>query len=128
MISSRVAAGFSFNTAATALLTFALVKPSITRAVVASSAAGFEDDWKSAGESEPAPFTTLSLSSRTSLWALLRPIPFMLLILFMSSAMIALRISSEVNDESIMRAVEAPIPDTPIRRRKSSLSSLDANP
>ena len=128
MISSRVAAGFSFSTAATALLTFALVNPSITRAVVASSAAGFDDDWKSAGESDPPPFTTLSLSSRMSLWALFRPIPLMLFILFMSSAMIAFLISSDVRDESIMRAVDAPIPETPIRRRKSSRSSFVAKP
>ena len=128
MISSKVAAGFSFNTAATALVTLALVKPSMTRAVVASSAAGFDEDWKRAGESVPAPFTTLSLSSRMSLCALFIPIPFMLFILFMSSAMIAFLISSDVRDESIMRAVEAPMPETPIKRRNSSRSSLVAKP
>ena len=54
--------------------------------------------------------------------------PLMLFILLMSSARIAFLISSEVRDESIMRAVEAPIPDTPMRSLNSSLSSLLANP
>ena len=51
-----------------------------------------------------------------------------LFILFMSSARIAFLISSDVRDESIMRAVDAPMPDTPIRRRKSSRSSFVKNP
>ena len=120
MISSRLADGFSFRTAAIALLTLAFVKPSMTSAVVASSAAGFAAEEKSTVLSAPAPFTTLSLSSRISLWALFRPIPFMLLILLMSSAGMALRISSEVRDDSIILAVDAPIPDTPISSLKSS--------
>ncbi len=124
MSSSRVADGFSLRTAETALVTFGLVNPSMTRAVVASSTAGFEDAVKRAGVSDPAPLVILSLSSRMSLWALLVPIPLMDFILFRSSARIAFRISSEVSDESIMRAVDAPIPDTPIRRRKSSRSSF----
>ncbi len=128
MISSRVAVGFSLRTAATALLTLAFVKPSMTSAVVASSAAPFEAVGKSAGESEPAPLTTLSFSSRMSLWALFIPIPLMLFILLISSAMMAFLISSDVRDESIMRAVDAPMPDTPMSRRKSSRSSFVANP
>ncbi len=56
------------------------------------------------------------------------PIPFMLFILFRFSARIAFLISSEVNEESIMRAVDAPIPDTPIRSLKSSRSSFVENP
>ncbi len=128
MSCSRVADGVSLRTEDIALVTLALVKPSITRAVVASSTAGFDDGVKRAAVSVPAPLTTLSLSSRMSLWALLVPIPLMLLILLRSSAMMAFLISSDVSDESIMRAVDAPIPDTPIRRRKSSLSSFVANP
>ena len=67
IISSRLAPGFSLSTADTALFTFALVKPSRTRAVVASSTAGFEPEEKSCVVSDPAPFTTLSLSSSISL-------------------------------------------------------------
>ncbi len=67
MSSSRVADGFSLRTAEMALVTFGLVKPSMTRAVVASSTDGFEDAVKRAGVSDPAPFVTLSLSSRISL-------------------------------------------------------------
>lgn len=43
IISSRLADGLPLSIADTALLTLALVKPSITKAVVASSAAGFEE-------------------------------------------------------------------------------------
>ena len=50
------------------------------------------------------------------------------LILLMSSARMAFRISSEVSEESIMRAELTPMPETPIRSRKSSLSSLVAKP
>ena len=100
------------------------MNPSITRAVVASSTAGFEEGENRAGVSLPPPFTTLSLSSRISLWALFVPIPFMLFILFISSAMIAFLISSEVSEESIILAVDAPTPDTPIRSLNSSLSSF----
>ncbi len=128
MSSSRVADGFSLRTAEMAFETFGLVKPSMTRAVVASSTAGFEDVVKRAGVSDPAPLVTLSLSSRMSLCALLVPIPLMLLILFRSSARMAFLISSEVKDESIILAVDAPIPDTLIRRRKSSRSSFVENP
>ena len=128
MISSRVAAGFSLSTAVTALVTLGLVKPSITRAVVASSICGFAEEENSAGVSDPAPFDTLSFSSRISLCALLSPIPLMLFILFISSARIAFLISSLDIDESIMRAVPAPIPDTLIKSLKSSLSSRVANP
>ncbi len=67
MSCSRVAVGDSLRTAEMALETFGLVKPSMTRAVVASSTAGFEDAVKRAGESAPAPFVILSLSSRMSL-------------------------------------------------------------
>lgn len=128
IISSRLAPGYSFSTAETTLFTFALVNPRSTRAVVASSAAGFDCDEKSWDVSEPAPLTTLSLSSRISLWALFSPIPFMLFILFMSSAMMAFLISSLLRDESIILAVAAPIPDTPMRRRKRLRSSLLAKP
>ncbi len=128
MSCSRVADGFSLRTAEMALVTFGLVKPSMTRAVVASSTDGFEDGVKRAALSVPAPLVILSLSSRMSLWALLVPIPLMLFILFRSSARIAFLISSDVRDESIMRAVDAPIPDTPMRRRKSSRSSLVEKP
>ncbi len=128
MSCSRVAEGVSLRTAEMAFETLGLVKPSMTRAVVASSTAGFEDAVKRAGVSDPAPFVTLSLSSRMSLCALFVPIPLMLLILFKSSARMAFRISSDVSDESIILAVDAPIPDTPIRRRKSSRSSFVANP
>ena len=129
IISSSEAEGFSLSTADTALFTFAFVNPSITNAVTASSVAvEVPEVGNSAAVSVPAPFTTLSLSSRMSLCALFRPIPLMLLILFMSSASIAFRISSAVRDESIMRAVDAPIPDTPIRSLNNSRSSLVANP
>lgn len=124
IISSRVAEGFFFNTAATALLTLAFVNPSITRAVVASSAAGFDAGVKMVEMSVPPPLTTLSLSSRMSLCALFVPMPFMLFILLRSSAMIAFLISSQVREDSIILAVDAPTPDTPIRSLNSSLSSL----
>ena len=52
----------------------------------------------------------------------------MLFILFMSSAMMAFLISSAVSDESIILAVAAPIPDTPIRSLKRFLSSFVAKP
>lgn len=128
IISSSEDDGFSLRTALTALFTFALVKPSITSAVTASSTELSEADAKRMLLSAPSPFTTLSLSSRISLCALLVPIPFMLFILLMSSATMAFLISSEVREESIMRAVDAPIPDTLIRRRNNSRSSLVANP
>ncbi len=128
MSCSRVAEGFSLSTAEIAFVTLGLVKPRRTRAVVASSTAGFEEEVKRAGVSDPAPLVTLSLSSRMSLWALLVPIPLIDLILLRSSARIALRISSELRDESIMRAVDAPIPDTLISRRNSSRSSFVENP
>ncbi len=128
MSCSRVAEGVSLRTAEMALVTFGLVKPSMTRAVVASSTDGFEEAVKRAGVSDPAPLVTLSLSSRISLWALLVPIPLIDLILLRSSARMAFLISSDVRDESIIRAVDAPIPDTPMRRRKSSLSSLVEKP
>ena len=51
----------------TAFVTFALVNPRRTRAVVASSTAGFEAGAKRVVLSAPAPFETLSLSSRISL-------------------------------------------------------------
>ncbi len=128
MSCSRVAEGVSLRTAETALETLGLVNPSMTRAVVASSTAGFEEVVKRAGVSEPAPFVTLSLSSRMSLWALLVPMPLIDLILLRSSARMAFLISSDVREESIIRAVDAPIPDTLIRRRKSSLSSFVEKP
>ena len=128
MISSKVAFGFSLRTALTALVTLAFVNPSITSAVVASSTAGFEAGTNRVVLSLPAPLVTLSLSSRISLCALFSPIPLMLLILLMSSDRIAFLISSEVSDDNIIRAVEAPIPDTPIRSLNSSLSSFVANP
>ncbi len=128
MRSSREADGFSLRTAEMAFETFGLVKPSMTRAVVASSTDGFEDAVKRAGVSDPTPFVTLSLSSRMSLWALFVPIPLIDFILLRSSARMAFLISSDVRDESIIRAVDAPIPETPIRRRKSSLSSFVENP
>ncbi len=56
------------------------------------------------------------------------PIPLILLILLRSSARMAFLISSDVSDESIIRAVDAPIPETPMRRRKSSRSSFVENP
>ncbi len=128
MSCSRVAEGVSLRTAEMALETLGLVKPSMTRAVVASSTAGFEEAVKRAGVSDPAPLVTLSLSSRMSLCALFVPMPLMDLILLRSSARMAFRISSDVRDESIIRAVDAPIPDTPMRRRKSSRSSLVEKP
>ena len=67
IISSSEAPGFSFRTAETALFTFALVKPSNTRAVMASSATPLELAANRVELSLPAPFTTLSLSSRISL-------------------------------------------------------------
>ena len=60
IISSSVAVGFSFRTALTALVTFALVNPSITSAVVASSTAGFAAGINRVVFSAPAPFDTLS--------------------------------------------------------------------
>ena len=96
--------------------------------MIASSVAAFAVDENIAGVSAPPPFETLSLSSRISLWALLRPIPLMLFILFISSARMAFLISSAVREDSIIRAVDAPIPDTPIRSLNSSLSSLEENP
>ncbi len=63
-----------------------------------------------------------------SLWALLVPIPFIDLILLRSSARMAFLISFDVRDESIILAVNAPIPETPMRRRKSSRSSFVENP
>jgi len=128
MISSRLAPGFSLSTAVTAFVTLAFVNPSITNAVTASSVAAFAVDENKTLLSAPAPLTTLSLSSSMSLWALLSPIPLMLFILFMSSAIMAFLISSAVRDESIILAVEAPMPETPIRSLKSSLSSLVAKP
>ncbi len=56
------------------------------------------------------------------------PIPLIDLILFRSSASMAFLISSDVSDESIIRAVDAPIPETPMRSRKSSRSSFVENP
>ena len=56
----------------------ALEKPSITRAVVASSTRALLLLWKMVLLSVPAPLTILSLSSKTSLWALLSPIPLTL--------------------------------------------------
>ncbi len=67
MSSSRVAEGFSLRTADMALATLGFVNPSITRAVVASSAAGFDDAVKRAGVSDPAPLVTLSFNSKISL-------------------------------------------------------------
>ena len=128
IISSKDAEGDSLSIEATALFTFALVNPSITSAVTASSVTPGEPVWNNGELSAPAPFTTLSLSSRISLCALFKPIPLMLFILFMSSARMAFLISSEVKDESIILAVDAPIPDTPIRSLNSSLSSFVANP
>ena len=115
MISSRLAFGFSFRTALTAFVTLALVNPSRTRAVVASSVELFVVWLNSTELSVPPPLTTLSLSSRMSLWALLSPMPLMLLILFMSSAIMAFLISSHESEDSIILAVAAPIPETPIR-------------
>ena len=67
IISSSEAPGFSFRTAETALLTLAFVNPSNTRAVVASSATPLALAANRVELSLPAPFTTLSLSSRISL-------------------------------------------------------------
>lgn len=128
IISSRDAEGESLRTAVMALFTFGLVNPSNTSAVVASSTAGFEDEENNAGLSLPSPFTTLSLSSRMSLWALFSPIPFILFILFISSERIAFLISSVVSEESIILAVAAPTPDTPIRSLNISRSFFVANP
>ena len=115
MISSRLAFGFSFRTALIAFVTLAFVKPSRTRAVVASSVELFVVWLNNTELSVPPPLTTLSLSSRMSLWALLSPMPLMLLILFMSSAIMAFLISSHESEDSIILAVAAPIPETPIR-------------
>ena len=52
----------------------------------------------------------------------------MLFILFISSERMAFLISSDVSDESIIRAVDAPIPETPISNLNNSLSSFDAKP
>ena len=128
IISSSEAVGDSFRTAAIALFTLAFVNPSITSAVAASSAIPGLDTVNIDGLSLPPPLTTLSLSSRISLCALLSPIPLMLFILFISSERIAFRISSEDRDESIILAVEAPIPETPISSLNSSRSSLVLNP
>ena len=67
MSSSSEAEGGSLSTADIALLTFGLVNPSITSAVVASSTAGFEEEENRTVLSLPSPFTTLSLSSSMSL-------------------------------------------------------------
>ena len=50
------------------------------------------------------------------------------LILFMSSARVVFLILSEVSEESIIRAVEVPILDIPIRILKISLLFFVANP
>ena len=102
MISSRLASGLSLSTAVTALFTFCFVNPSMMRAALASSTVVFELENKADVLSVPSPFVTLSLSSRISLCALLSPIPFMLLILFISSDRMAFLISSEVSDELLM--------------------------
>lgn len=128
MIVSMLAEGFSLSTAFTALVTFAFVNPRRTRAVVASSTMPLSEVCRSVPVSHPAPLTILSFSSIISLWALFVPIPLILLILFMSSAMIAFLISSEESEDSIILAVDAPIPDTPIRSLNSSRSSFVLNP
>ena len=81
----------------TALLTFALVNPSITKAVVASSTIALDEVGNSAVLSVPPPLAILSFNSRISLCALLSPMPLMLFILFISSARMAFLISSEYN-------------------------------
>ena len=67
----------------------ALLNPSITRAVVASSTMALLSVLKMVVLSVPAPLTILSLSSRTRRWALLRPIPLTLLIRAMFSERMA---------------------------------------
>ena len=126
--SSKVDAGFSLRTAATALLTLAFVKPKSMSAVVASSAIGLTLAWNNVLDSDPSPLTTLSFNSIMSLCALFNPMPLMLLILFTSSAIMALIISSEVSDDSIILAVDAPIPDTPISSLNRLRSAFVAKP
>src|SRR5574344_772196 len=70
----------------------------------------------------------LSLSSRTILCALFIPIPLTDFSLFISSDKTASLNSPAVIDDNIIRADDAPIPDTPVMSLKISLSSLDANP
>lgn len=104
---------------ATAFVTFGLLNPSNTRAVIASSVFAFvpADALKMLPESEPPPLTILSFNSMIRRCAVLSPMPLILFILATSSAMIAFLISSHVSDESIMRAVAAPTPETPMSRR-----------
>ena len=128
MTSSTFALGMSFIMPGSTLPMFALLNPSITSAVVASSATPEFSRLKSSVAALPSPFTTLSFSSRTSLWALLSPMPLTLLILLMFSLKIAWRISSEVSVDSIILADATPIPDTLMSRRNSSRSSFVAKP
>ena len=65
----------TLSTADTALFTFALVKPSITSAVIASSVTAGVPVWKSVVLSVPDPFTTLSFSSKIMRWAIFLPTP-----------------------------------------------------
>ena len=125
---SRLMSGESFNIDKTVFCTVALGKPSNISAVTASSVMALSVLLNIPEVSAPPPFTILSFSSRISLWALLTPIPFMDLILAISSAIIAFRISSDDRYYSIILAVASPIPDTPIRSLNSSLSSLVLNP
>ena len=67
IICSILAHGSSFSTAEIALLTFAFVNPSSTRAVAASSAMAFVPAENKADVLLPVPLTTLSLSSSMSL-------------------------------------------------------------
>ena len=97
-------------------------------AVVASSAIGLTLAWNNVLDSDPSPLTTLSFNSIMSLCALFNPMPLMLLILFTSSAIMALIISSEVSDDSIILAVDAPIPDTPISSLNRLRSAFVAKP
>ena len=128
IIDSRLAEGFSFKTAEMALLTFAFVNPRRTRAVVASSTMALLHCENRAVLSDPPPFTILSLSSRIRRCAVFNPMPLMLFILLMSSDMMAFLISSDDREDSIICAVDTPIPLTPISSLKSSRSSLVANP
>ena len=106
----------------------ALLNPSISRALLASSTAAFDSEANRTSLLAAPPFTILSFNSRIILCALLRPIPFTDLSALTFSERIASSSSRAVIDDRIILADAAPMPDTLVMSRNSSLSSLDANP
>src|SRR5690606_18297045 len=126
MIISTEACGFSFTILSTAFSDCLRTKPKVSKADNASFL--FVLLVPAEIDDKPYTFKILSFKSKTTLWAVLAPIPFIDCIVAISFVAMASKTCSGAKDDSMVLAVLAPTPETLINNLNISRSATLENP